>query len=399
METSFSYEAQTPDERPITGTIEAPDLPAATQRLEQLKLRVLQLKPSPKPPSPRPIRGDDFLAFNRQLAQLTSAGLPIEFGLRLIARDMRTGRLSSTINAVAADLESGLPLDQAFARHSSNFPPLYGQLLQAGAKSNNLPGMLLNLGQHLEMVQRLHALLWRACSYPLMVLIGLVAVIAFLAAFVFPQFASMFHDTKIPLPWITGLILTISTPVAIASVALLVLALLFAIAWRFIRPTSLGHRLVDTIGLHLPLIGGVLRWNLVARYCDALRLAVSAGLDLPTSLSLAEQAVSSPALSRDSAELRRMIESGQTLTGAFSIRLRVLPSTVPAAIGLASERYDLPSTLGNLSEMYQRQAELRMGSIPTILAPLILILVALFIGVVVLSIIAPLIALMHSFMR
>jgi type II secretory pathway component PulF len=76
-----------------------------------------------------------------------------------------------------------------------------------------------------------------------------------------------------------------------------------------------------------------------------------------------------------------------------------MPATVPAAISLASERYDLAATLGNLSEMYQRQAELRMGSIPTILAPVLLMVVAVLLGTVILGVVAPLIVLIKSFTR
>src|SRR2546430_19530 len=80
---AFAYRAQTPAGEPLSGTIDAASVDEAGRRLEGLRLHVLQLDPvRPAPPRPKPLRGDDFLAFNTQLAHLTTAGLPVEQGLR-----------------------------------------------------------------------------------------------------------------------------------------------------------------------------------------------------------------------------------------------------------------------------------------------------------------------------
>ncbi len=77
--------------------------------------------------------------------------MPVEQGLRLIAQDMRSGRLSATVRTIVAELESGRTLSEAFDRHRAQFPPLYARLVEAGIKSNNLSGILFNLGEHLEL--------------------------------------------------------------------------------------------------------------------------------------------------------------------------------------------------------------------------------------------------------
>ena len=102
----------------------------------------------------RALGGDDFVAFNQQLAQLAKAGLPLERGLRLIAADLGRGRLARAITEVADELERGTPLAEAFDRHRGRFPSLYGRLVDAGVRSGNLSEVLLNLGRHLDMGQR-----------------------------------------------------------------------------------------------------------------------------------------------------------------------------------------------------------------------------------------------------
>src|SRR5213080_280459 len=86
---AFAYQAQTVEGHPLSGTIDAATVDDATRTLQGLRLRVLDIAPVARPPRGKPLRGEDFLAFNQQLAHLTGAGLPVEHGLRLIAQDMR----------------------------------------------------------------------------------------------------------------------------------------------------------------------------------------------------------------------------------------------------------------------------------------------------------------------
>src|SRR5213594_3429432 len=136
---TFSYKAQTVDGgEALTGTIDAASADQARMRLETLRLRVIELGPAAgTSPAVRPLRGEDFITFNQQLAHLTAAGLPLEHGLRLIAQDMRRGKVTDTIRQIASDLEKGEPLGRAFEKHASQFPVAYGRLIEAGVQTNN----------------------------------------------------------------------------------------------------------------------------------------------------------------------------------------------------------------------------------------------------------------------
>jgi type IV pilus assembly protein PilC len=391
----FAYQAQTELGQAVSGTIDAADADQATRLLQALRLRVIQIDPATAPPRPKAITGDDFLAFNQQLTHLTRAGLPVEHGLRLIAQDMRSGRLAETVRQVADDLERGTPLEQAFEKRHQQFPPLYGRLVAAGVKTANLPGMLLNLGRHMEMVYRLRALLWRSLAYPLIVLGALAMIMVFLCVFVIPKFEAIFQDFGIQLPAATVFILNIAR--LMPTIVLLAVFVVAAavIIWLALRFTGRHRAAADVVLLPLPLVGPVLKRNLVARWCDAVRLGVAAGLDLPQSIALAGDAIDSPSLRHDSDDLVAAVQSGQRVD-MLAGHTRILPATVPTAMSLSIPNQDLAATLGTLSEMYQQQAETRMALLPSLLTPVMLILVAVVIGFVVLSLFLPFITLIQA---
>ncbi len=389
---SFSYSAQTNGGDVLTGTIDAIDINDAMARLTSLGLRTISLNPT-STPRPKRLRGDDFAVFNQQLGQLASAGLPLEQGLRLIAQDMRSGRLARTVDLVATELERGVPLGEAFGKHQSHFPPLYGRLMDAGIRSGNLPAMLLNLSKYSELTQQLRAALWRAVAYPLAVFIGLMVVALFLSMFVMPQFNAIFGDFRIELPTVTKMVISVSEalPVLLAGVIVLI-ALAMIVLWALRRS---GSSVGETIVLSIPLIGPVIRRGMLARWCDAMKLAVDAGMDLPAAFDLASQAINSKPLRHDSELLLNWLHSSPS-AGSPPANLRVVPNTVAATMALAVRDDQLSRSLGTLAQMYTQQVEQRTYAIPAILGPFLLIFVTVVIGIVIFAMVAPLLLLLKT---
>jgi type IV pilus assembly protein PilC len=397
---TFAYRAQSLDGQPLSGTIDAASADQARERLESLRLRVLELEPaaSPARDTGRGLRGDDFITFNQQLAHLTAAGLPMEQGLRLIAQDLRRGRVAATVRQIADDLEKGNSLGDSFQRYASKFPPAYGRLIDAGVRSSNLSGMLLSLGQHLQTVARLRSALWRALSYPIMVFLALCFVVAFIGHFVLPKFEVVFRDFGTKLPAITEFLLAGSRALGTGAIVAAALLILTLVLWQVLRATGRDAPMRDAIGLHLPLIGQTLKRSLISRWCDAVRLGISGGLDLPAAMRTAADAVGSPRLAREVEQLVLRIEGGQPLDEGGR-RRGLIPATVLAAMELSSRQGGpgvLADVLATLSQMYQQQARAKIGLIPAILTPVMLGLLTVIIGFVIVAMFAPLITLIQS---
>lgn len=381
--------------RPVTGSIDAPDPDSAHASLAAMGLRVVSLEPTPSTQRARALRGADFAAFNQQLAHLTDAGLPVEQGLRLIAQDLKGGRLSAAIEQVANELKQGKPLDAAFAAHRGAFPPLYGAVVQAGVRTGDLPAVLLGLGRHLELLQRLRSAVWRAVAYPAVVLFAVLAMLGVLGMVLVPQFRSIFDDFDANLPAATEAVFAIADAMPYLLAALAVVACLIAVGLAALRTAGQGQAVLDAL-LWVPLLGPAIRRNLLSRWCDALRVALSAGMDLPTALALASDTLGSRPLQRDTDAMIRALEQGKDIRRGAT--LQFVPPAVPAAIELAAHADDLPGMLENLSGMYQQQAEQRVAALHSILGPVLLMGVALIIAVVIGALFLPLVSLMQSVM-
>lgn len=394
----YRYEAQDIHGNAVRGTLEASGAADAEARLTALGLRAVAIDPEPAAGGakrPRSLGAEDFLLFNRQLAHLTKAGLPVERGLRLIAGDLKSGRLAAAARAVAADLEKGRSLPEAFAANSKRFPPLYGKLMEAGVRTGDLPSMLFSLGRHLELAARLRQMLWNTLAYPVSVLIGLTLVLCVVSIYILPMLHNIYGDLHVTLPLVTRVFIWFGRGVPMLLTAGGILLGVLLLLWLVQRITGRSLGIGERLLLAMPAVGPIIHRAQLARWCDALKIAVEAGLDLPAGLELASQAVGSGRLLRDGRAMADAVRRGEALNAGTV--LAAIPPTVPAAIGISSRTGDLPAALATLSRMYAEQAEQRLRALPAIVTPVLFVFIAIGFGLALMAIFFPLVQLIQSF--
>jgi type II secretory pathway component PulF len=399
----FAYEAQSLDGVPITGTIHAADADVARWRLGAMGLRLIDLKPAAAPvhaaasPARGTLSGETFAAFNRQLADLAAAGLPLERGLRLIAADLTSPRLRAAVNAVADDLENGTPLADAFARHAAHFPPLYGQVLEAGVKSGNLAGVLLALASHLQTTHELRQAIWRAVSYPLVVLASAAVVLIFLSMAVVPVVREVIGEMldDIEMPAISRVVFAAADAVPTLLIVTLVVIVAAVAWWRWQSRLGRTPAIIDAALVPLPLIGPVLRHSLAARWCEGVRLAVESASPLGDAMRLAAEATGSPSLIHDAKILAQSHEAGRPV--AEAVGLKILPATIPLAIDFAITRGELAPALTALRDTHQQQTRHRIAVLQAGLRPILVVLLAVVIGLIIAALLLPLNALVQAY--
>ena len=404
---TFRYRGQTTQGVELSGTIDANDIDDARWRLQGMGVRVFDIEKAgeTKPRSAPALSGDDLVAFNQQLAQLASSGIPLERGLQLIARDMVSGRLRKAIKRLADDLASGRSLDEAINNQKGQFPALYGSLLKAGIASGRLDAVLMNLGRHLSMMQRLREAIWQAFAYPATVLFSLSIVMWFIGWTVIPVIQRTLNEDLMvgelvagtpPLPYTTHLVFVLAQAMPVILGGVLVVFSLGSFAWWLADRFGILFGLASRTCLHVPIIGPILHRNLLARWTDALAITTHAGLDLPTAIELAGDTVRWPSIRKDGDTLRAGIEAGMPCSEATN--LRTLPATIPALMDLSIHRGDLPDTLSSLSELYQQQAEQRLSVLRSLLQPILIVLSALLVAIVMHGVLAPLLHMLNAFM-
>ncbi|MCE5325476.1 MAG: type II secretion system F family protein [Planctomycetaceae bacterium] len=394
---TYEYQALTAAGRSMLGTIEADTDLHAREQLQGMNLTVNALSVQASKQLATPIGRSEFLLFNRQLAAIAGAGLPLERSLRELAGDVSSPRVRRLVEQIAADLEGGATIEAAFNKHRQCFPPLYGQILHAGVTTGRLAEMLTSLNRHVEMSGATRRIVWESVTYPLTVLAIAAVVLTAVLYWVTPQFSRSFQSWQgdKALPFYTRTMLTLSEHLGPIWLAIGAVIVLIVAAGLVLRGTRGGRMMIERALLSFPVIGRACRSGMLARMADAMAVLVGAGHTMSDCLRLAGAASGSEIIETEMQDAAAQVERGQDIVQAGR-HCTVIPGFFLYSVQLGSRRNDLPDTLYGLAEMYVHQTEAHQSRLQAAMMPMLLLLVGLMVGVCIFAMFAPYIELLQN---
>jgi len=389
---TFEYNALTSAGRLMKGTIEAASRQEAEELLKQMQLCVNSVEQA-MPEKPRTAIGrNEFVLFNQQLASITKAGIPLERGLRELARDVHSKSMRRLVDAIAGDLESGVSIEQAFENRQKHFPPLYGRILKAGVETGRLSEMLTSLNRHLEMANQTRRIIFEAISYPAVILTLAAVILTGVFTFIIPQFESVLTEMTEgkSLPGLTRAVLSLANNVGPfwLTVGIIIAAIL--VLYGALSTSVAGRRFKESVLLSLPVIGKVYHSSVLSRMAEAMAIMVASGSDMPLCLRLSSGATGSEKLILESETLASQVEQGANILEAGQF-CRMIPRLFLYSVQLGTQRNELQDNLYSLGQMYAEQARCGQARLQAVLLPLMIIGVGGFIAMTILAMFLPMI--------
>jgi type IV pilus assembly protein PilC len=342
----------------------------------------------------RKVRQSQFVIFNQQFLTLIKAGLPILGSLDLLIKRQRDAQLRSVLENVRDRVKSGELLSDSFAAQAV-FPKIYTTTLLAGEKSGNMEEVL---GRYISF-QRL-ALTFKkklavSLVYPALLVTVLVGMLIFLITYVVPQFAKLFETMNAQLPAITVLMLEVGTHsqkyAPAAGVLLAVLAFAF---WRW-KNTARGAQRFDRFILKLPVLGQIWLKYQLSNFSRMLSTLLAGGLPLVPSLETAGDSLGSRSILKGIAEATTRVREGQSLAKSLEEQ-KMFPDLSVEMIEVGESTGALPAMLNSVAEFYEEDVQTALGAAMVLIEPMILIVMAIFVGGVLAALYMPIFALGSS---
>ncbi|MCI0462555.1 MAG: type II secretion system F family protein [Gemmataceae bacterium] len=345
----------------------------------------------PGPAAPGgPLSAEDLIALNEEIAGMARAGLPLDQGLSALAREMGRGRLRNVTKQLGDDLRAGFTLPQALERQKGRVPAYYAALLAAGIRSGRLPEVLATLTLYARSLADFRSAVVSALIYPMIVLVLSLGLLVFISALVLPGLMDTFNRMQIKLPGMTQVLIFVGEhALEILVLPVVVLVVVLALARWWLRRSGRGRVLWARLVYSLPLAGTLVRSARLAAFTDLLGILVDQKVPLPEALRLAGEASSDPLLTEGVKQIEADLNQGLPLGEIFK-RQKLVPELVVWMTRFGEKRGTLGSALNHVAQMYRRQAETRAALLRSLLPPLLVLIVALFLGALfILGLMAP----------
>jgi type II secretory pathway component PulF len=337
--------------------------------------------------------------FHRTLAEMCRAEIPLGRAFQLLQEDLQEGPLRDVSAAMAADVENGMPLAEAYAKHSSSFPPMYGSLVQAGVESGDLPGTLEEIARHASLHSEARSRLRRLMAYPLMVLAFMVGMIAFMHLYVVPTFEQIYLATytrrgsAIELPLLTRMVF--SLPVLLMAVSAVLVGAVAGFA--LLRDPVPGLKTGSRLGLRMPGIGPLRLNAALASFTGTLALLLRRGLAMDRALDLAALGADAPFLRTKVQAMAEDTRKGSSLTDAAREQ-EILPPSILWLIGGGEQQGEVSGALDDIASLYRERFQRGLETFQMVLVPLMEVGLGILTLIIILGTMYPILHLQRALM-
>jgi type IV pilus assembly protein PilC len=335
----------------------------------------------------RKLKQATFLVFNQQFLTLIRAGLPILNSLELLIKRQKDPQLRQILENVRDRVKGGELLSAAFAAQGI-IPKIYTTTLMAGEKSGNVDEVLTRYIGFQRLAMTFRKKLFVSLIYPTLLITVVLIMVMFLFTYVVPKFADLFNSLDAKLPAITVFMLDVGQNAQkyapYAAVAFVVLGLVF---WRW-KDTDGGADRIDRVILSLPMLGGIRLKHQVASFSRMLSTLLQGGLPLVPAMETAGASMTSRRILKGVVRAGVRVREGQGLASSLEEQ-KIFPELAVEMIEVGESTGALPAMLNSVAEFYEEDVQTALGASMALIEPLILMIMAIFVGGVLISLYLP----------
>lgn len=341
------------------------------------------------------IQFSEVITFFRQFSVMLKAGIPISDCLNNLHKQKFSVPFRNVLQTVYLDVESGVLLSDAFAKHPKVFPRFFVSMVGIGEVSGSLDRVLTNMADYYENDRRIKKKASSAMVYPTLLVCMVIVVVIFLCLFILPQFESTINELGGEVPEITKIVMGISEfiqnyffiilPVGVAIALLVVL---------FFR-TAKGKYVKDVLLLNLPIISTVQKNLITSRFSRAFIILLSSGMNMIDVLENLKKMLGNEVFTRkfdytiEEVKRGRRIASSIEATGLF-------PSLLTEMINVGEKSGNIEEVLESTSDYFDEQVEASIAKAVAAIEPMAIVMLGGVVCLVILSVLVPMMSMMNA---
>jgi type IV pilus assembly protein PilC len=395
---TYTYTARdTASGKKVKAQVQAQNEQAAAKLIHDQGYAPIEIKLSDRPALAfmkvfNKVKTKDKILFSRQLSTLINAGLPLVQSLRAVVEQTQSKPLKVVINQLITDIEGGSSFSAALERHPGVFNQVYVSLVAAGEASGTLDAALERLSLQQEKDADVVSKVRGAMVYPLIVVVVMVAVVAFMLVSVLPQVEELY--TGLPgtqLPLVTRVL--IATSHAVINywwLAIIAIGVVAFFTGRWMRSLG-GKQVVDRIKMSTPPLGPLFMKMYMARFARTGTTLVASGVPLIRVLEITAEAVNNVHIEKSIKNAIEKVKGGKALSEAIANDPNFLP-LVPNMLRIGEQSGAIESMMAKTADYYEKEVDNEIKTISTVIEPVLMIVL----GSVALTIVAAILLPIYS---
>jgi type IV pilus assembly protein PilC len=320
---------------------------------------------------------------------MIEAGLNVVGALVILEQQTNDVALAKVIESLRRDVEGGLLLSEAMAKHKKVFSKLYVSMVEAGEAAGILDIVLDRVAYQIEKQEQIRRRVKGAMVYPTMVLIFATCVLIGMLMFLVPVFVNIFSQLGGQLPTLTQYVVYGSD--FLRNYWFIVIPGLISSPFIFNKwkSTESGRKIWDRFKLKVPMkIGDTVLKVTMARFSRTLSTLVAAGVDIIKALEITGQTAGNWVIEDALAGVRAKVGEGVPIAQPL-LENPVFPPMVSQMVKIGEETGELEKMLSKIADFYEDEVEASVASLTSIIEPIMMIGVGCMVGVIIIAMYMP----------
>ncbi len=391
----FQYKAIDPEGLNKDGEIDAPNRDMAISGLQRRGLVIISLKDEAEHKSLlsgdifEKVSNKDVVILSRQIATLFEAQVSALKSFTMLAANTENKLLGRILTAVADDLQAGISISGALAKHPDIFSNFYINMVKVGEEVGKLNETFMFLAEYLDRQYALTSKTRNALIYPAFVIFTFFVVMTLMFVIVIPRLSKIILESGQDIPFYTRLVISISNLFVNYGIFVLIFLVLLAIwVWR-LSYTEKGKAYLDSMKLSLPAVGNLYKKLFLARITDNLHTLLVSGVPIVRSIDITAEVVGSRVYRELLGEVADGVKSGLTLSAVFAKHQEYIPGIMTQMVQVGEETGSLGNVLKTMADFYRREVDGAIDTLVGLIEPIMIVVLGFGVGILLVSVLGP----------
>jgi type IV pilus assembly protein PilC len=329
----------------------------------------------------------DLMHFSRQLAAFVRAGIPLVEAIEVIEEETEDKTLRQVLVGVRESLISGDTLSAALTPYATLFPQFYIDMVKAAELTGKLDDVLDDMSRYIKRDLEARGKIKGALIYPIVILFVSIVTIVVLSVFVLPRFKVFFQSFNATLPLPTRMLIGMTNFLTAYWWALLIGLVVVTVSLMVTVRTVRGRRLKDRLLLRAPIVGVVIRFSIVERFCRLLATMMQAGVPLPEAMAVLGQGTKNVLFQSGLAKVRAAMMRGEGLARPLGAS-DLFPGAVVQMVRVGENTGTLDTQLEVASDYYGQELEYKIQHLTALFEPAVILVMGACVGFVAIALIS-----------
>ena len=337
----------------------------------------------------------DLAVFCRQLSVIINSGVTIIEAIGILADQVEKKSFREVLQMVGDDVQKGKLFSQSMNEFPAVFPEFLRNMIRVGEASGTLDEIMDKMADYYENEDKINRKVKSAMTYPIILGVMTVGVVALLMIMVLPMFSSVLAEMGGEMPGITKVLMSISA-FMVKNIVFIALALFLIIVGfaSYIR-TETGRLRFDAFKLKFPLSRSITVKTITSRFARSMGILLRSGIQIINAMDIMTNLIGNRAVEEKLRQSSEEVQQGRGIAGSLA-RVGIFPPLLIHMVEVGESTGELDQMLTRTSTFFDDEVEAAIAKMTTMIEPVMIVLLAGIVGVILLSIFLPMLNIMNA---